>query len=86
MARAAKLDLRAFQRELASRLATKTAAQVEAIVTLAGSQAPTFGTTARHLDTGDGELRRLAGLARSARAVAVNQVIREHLPADAVDR
>ncbi len=29
MARAAKLDLRAFQRELASRLATKTAAQVE---------------------------------------------------------
>ncbi len=29
MARAAKLDLRSFQRELASRLATKTAAQVE---------------------------------------------------------
>ena len=29
MARAAKLDLRAFQRELASRLASKTAAQVE---------------------------------------------------------
>ena len=29
MARAAKLDLRAFQKELASRLATKTAAQVE---------------------------------------------------------
>jgi len=29
MARAAKLDLRTFQRELASRLATKTAAQVE---------------------------------------------------------
>ena len=29
MARAAKLDLRAFQQELASRLATKTAAQVE---------------------------------------------------------
>jgi hypothetical protein len=63
-----------------------SAAQVEAIVTLAGAQAPTFGTTARHLDAGDGELRRLAGLARSARAVAVNQVIREHLPADAVDR
>lgn len=29
MARAAKLDLRTFQRELAARLATKTAAQVE---------------------------------------------------------
>ena len=29
MARAAKLDLRAFQRELATRLASKTAAQVE---------------------------------------------------------
>jgi twitching motility protein PilI len=29
MARAAKLDLRSFQQELASRLATKTAAQVE---------------------------------------------------------
>ena len=29
MPRAAKLDLRAFQQELASRLATKTAAQVE---------------------------------------------------------
>ena len=29
MARAAKLDLRAFQQELATRLATKTAAQVE---------------------------------------------------------
>ena len=29
MARAAKLDLRTFQQELASRLATKTAAQVE---------------------------------------------------------
>jgi twitching motility protein PilI len=29
MARAARLDLRAFQQELASRLATKTAAQVE---------------------------------------------------------
>jgi len=29
MARAAKLDLRTFQKELASRLATKTAAQVE---------------------------------------------------------
>lgn len=63
-----------------------SAAQVEAIVTLAGAQAPTFGTTARHLDAGDGELRRLAGLARSARAIAVNQVIREHLPAGAVDR
>ena len=29
MARAAKLDLRTFQQELAARLATKTAAQVE---------------------------------------------------------
>ena len=29
MARAAKLDLRSFQQELASRLVTKTAAQVE---------------------------------------------------------
>ena len=29
MARTAKLDLRTFQQELASRLATKTAAQVE---------------------------------------------------------
>jgi len=29
MARAAKLDLRAFQQELATRLAAKTAAQVE---------------------------------------------------------
>jgi hypothetical protein len=29
MSRAARLDLRSFQRELASRLASKTAAQVE---------------------------------------------------------
>ena len=29
MARTAKLDLRAFQQELATRLSTKTAAQVE---------------------------------------------------------
>lgn len=41
MARAAKLDLRSFQQELASRLATKTAAQVESSrlgLACAGSQ------------------------------------------------
>ncbi|AZG44357.1 hypothetical protein [Gordonia insulae] len=55
-----------------------SAAQVEAIVTLAGAQTPTFGMTARHVATGDARLRQLAALARAARATAVNQVIREY--------
>ncbi|MGC5259105.1 hypothetical protein ACPXCG_22415 [Gordonia sp. DT218] len=59
-----------------------SAAQVEAIITLAGAHAPTFGVTARHVETGDARLRRLAGLTRAARAAAVNRVIVEHLPAD----
>ncbi|MYR05657.1 hypothetical protein GTV32_04720 [Gordonia sp. SID5947] len=59
-----------------------SAARVEAIITLAGAHAPTFGVTARHVETGDARLRRLAGLARAARAAAVNRVIAEHLPAD----
>ncbi len=58
-----------------------SAAQVEAIITLAGAQAPTFGTTARHVETGDVRLRQLAARARSARAAAVDRVIREYLPA-----
>lgn len=54
-----------------------SAAHVEAIVTLAGAQAPVFGSTARDSAAGDVGLRRLAVLARSARAHAVNAVIRE---------
>ncbi|MDY6810900.1 MAG: hypothetical protein SW127_18115, partial [Actinomycetota bacterium] len=52
-----------------------SAARVEAIVTLAGAQAPTFGVTAGHVELADTGLRRLAAMARSARAAAVNQVI-----------
>ncbi|WAC55373.1 hypothetical protein [Gordonia sp. SL306] len=59
-----------------------SAAQVEAIITVAGAHAPTFGVTARHVETGDSRLRRLSGLTRAARAAAVNRVIVEHLPAD----
>ncbi len=59
-----------------------TAAQVEAIVTLAGS--PTFGLSAAGHTTGDSELRRLATLARTARAAAVNTVIEDFArPAEA---
>lgn len=54
-----------------------SAAQVEAIVALTGAHAPTFGVAASHLDHGDARLRRLAALARSARAAAVNTVIGE---------
>lgn len=54
-----------------------SAAQVEAIVTIAGAQAPTYGVTAGHSDAGDTNLRRLAALARGARAAAVNTVIGE---------
>ncbi|MGV9711241.1 hypothetical protein ACWDTI_11320 [Gordonia sp. NPDC003424] len=59
-----------------------SAAQVEAIVTLSGAHAPTFGVAAPHLDHADGRLRRLAALARGARAAAVNTVIVELLPVD----
>lgn len=55
-----------------------SAARVEAIVTLAGAQAPTFGMTAGHVELADTGLRRLGALARSARATAVNQVIAEY--------
>ncbi|MFW0785660.1 hypothetical protein AAFP35_14180 [Gordonia sp. CPCC 206044] len=58
-----------------------SAAKVEAIVALAGLQAPTFGTTARHVDSGDLRLRRLAALARATRATAVNRVIDEYTAA-----
>ncbi|MFW0794682.1 hypothetical protein AAFP30_12795 [Gordonia sp. CPCC 205515] len=54
-----------------------SAAQVEAIVALTGAHAPTFGVVAAHIDHGDARLRRLAALARSARAAAVNTVIGE---------
>ncbi|MEE4023038.1 hypothetical protein V1Y59_08115 [Gordonia sp. PKS22-38] len=57
-----------------------SAARVEAIVTMAGAHVPTFGVTAGHVETGDAGLRRLATLARNARAAAVNRVIGEHLP------
>ena len=56
-----------------------SAARVEAIVTLAGAQAPTFGVTAGHGESADSGLRRLGTLARYARAAAVNQVIGEYV-------
>lgn len=57
-----------------------TAAQIEAIVTVAGAGDVTFGATSSELHSGDGELRRLVTLARAARGAAVNRVISEFLP------
>lgn len=59
-----------------------SAAQVEAIVTMADSGGVSFGSTSGQLHAGDGELRRLVGLAHTARAAAVNRVIAEHLPVE----
>ncbi|OBC03582.1 hypothetical protein A5788_02865 [Gordonia sp. 852002-50816_SCH5313054-c] len=57
-----------------------TAAQIEAIVTVAGRGDVTFGATSNELHSGDGELRRLVSLARAARGAAVNRVISEYVP------
>ncbi|GAB37778.1 hypothetical protein GOSPT_022_01220 [Gordonia sputi NBRC 100414] len=57
-----------------------TAAQIEAIVTVAGRGDVTFGATSNELLSGDGELRRLVSLARAARGAAVNRVISEYVP------
>lgn len=73
-----QLDLPPHDDPRATRL-IETAAQVEAIVTVAGGA--TFGSSAGHWQAGDTELRRLARLARTARASAVNRVISEYLPA-----
>lgn len=56
----------------------ESAAQVEAIVTLATGIG--FGDTAGELASADAGLRRLIGLARAARAIAVDAVIEEYLP------
>lgn len=55
----------------------ESAAQVEAIVLLAQSNAVTLGDSARSIEQGDSELQRLQVLARRARAAAVNRVIAE---------
>lgn len=56
-----------------------SAARIEAIVDLARAQSVAIGETAGHLDAVDTEFRRLAGLARTARAAAVNATIAELL-------
>lgn len=53
----------------------ESAAQVDAIVALARSEAGTLGDSARSIERGDSELQRLGVLARRARAAAVNRVI-----------
>ncbi|MDL9935855.1 serine/threonine protein kinase [Gordonia sp. ABSL1-1] len=57
-----------------------TAARIDAIVDLATAYAVTPGDSARQVDSGDTELRRLRALTRNARAAAVNSVIGELLP------
>ncbi len=57
----------------------ETAAQVESIAILAGEAGAGFGATAAQWSSGDGELRRLVGLAHAARAAAVNRIITEFL-------
>ncbi|NDK90540.1 hypothetical protein GYA93_13260 [Gordonia desulfuricans] len=57
-----------------------TAAQVEAIVSVATLGGAGFGATAGQWETGDHGLRRLVRLAHAARAAAVNRVIGEFLP------
>lgn len=56
-----------------------TAAQVEAIVDLAGARRVEIGDTAGQSDSGDSALRGLHTLARTARAAAVNHTIGELL-------
>ncbi|WP_044506625.1 hypothetical protein [Gordonia sp. KTR9] len=56
-----------------------TAAQVEAIVDLAGARSVEIGDTAGQWDSGDATLRGLQVLTRTARAAAVNQTILELL-------
>ena len=56
-----------------------SAAQIEAIVTIAHSAGATFGDTSGAHSSGDTELRRLATLTRRARAAAVNQLISRQL-------
>lgn len=64
--------------ERATRLLA-TAAQVEAIVSVAAAAGTTFGDTAHHWDSGDDQLRRLRTLTHAARAAAVNRVITDFL-------
>ncbi|MGW6033003.1 serine/threonine protein kinase [Gordonia terrae] len=56
-----------------------TAAQVEAIVDLAGARGVEIGDSAGQWDSGDATLRGLQVLTRTARAAAVNQTILELL-------
>ncbi|MGV9670977.1 hypothetical protein ACWDPV_10315 [Gordonia sp. NPDC003504] len=56
-----------------------TAAQVEAVVALAGDGVG-IGDTAGQWSAGDGELRRLVTLTHAARSAAVNRLITEFLP------
>ncbi|OUC78690.1 serine/threonine protein kinase [Gordonia lacunae] len=56
-----------------------TAAQVEAIVDLAGARGVEIGDSAGQWDSGDATLRGLQVLTRTARAAAVNQTIVELL-------
>ena len=74
-----QVDLPPHDNTRASRV-IDTAAQIEAIVTVAGAGDVTFGSTSNELHSGDSELRRLVALARAARGAAVNRVISEYLP------
>ncbi len=55
----------------------ESAAQVEAVLRVATSNQITVGATAVHHDLTDGHVRQLFSLTRSARAAAVNAVIRD---------
>ncbi|MFT3662329.1 MAG: serine/threonine protein kinase [Gordonia sp. (in: high G+C Gram-positive bacteria)] len=72
--RAGLLDLPPHDRPRVDRMLA-TAAQIDAIVELAGGG---LGASARQLEAADSELRRLTGLTRRARAAAINTLLRDY--------
>lgn len=71
---AVSLDLPPHERPRVDRMLA-TAAQIDAIVSLAGGG---LGASAGQLDTADTALRRLSSLTRRARAAAVNTLLRDY--------
>ncbi len=68
------LDLPPHDRPRVDRMLA-TAAQIDAIVELAGGG---LGASAGQLDSADGQLRQLSALTRRARAAAVNALLRDY--------
>ncbi|MCR5976455.1 serine/threonine protein kinase [Gordonia jinghuaiqii] len=74
-----RVSLPSHARDARSTRLIDTAAQVEAIVDLAGARRVEIGDSAGQWDSGDSTLRGLQILTRSARAAAVNHTILELL-------